>query len=592
MSIPRGKCLLTILVLLIVAALAAPPLTQIAAPPAEPNRAARRPDTPIKLYNGAPVQFTLNQFEATADPKKKMIQTDPFTAAELIAVAGDKMKKHGDKLFVTTNMKFTKGTHTVSVPLDDYVKQLNGYEAFLNRYGYTLRDGPLRKKANPTPLDALFVKNQDFGVILKLVDKTEIKPSGPGGKVELPKDQVRVMPGEDVYGSRVFGVNPALRGTAIDKTGGRNNSRLRFKRIALARDPLSRRGRFVKVQDTFDGEPPCGEKPDPKEGPVGGKKGLCFDDEGKDIDCPPAGPPIKTDTEVVTAPCLPPKEPSITCLYEGELTPKPWSPISLCKGGSAGGWFGATLCMDVVASVNQKGAVMNLLNEGNAQLGAVLFGQSLTILQAGSDAFYNSDQNPNHGFTPAKITIPLANNLEIESDFSQSFEGPGAVFPIGPVPITVTSKLNAKFGLDKTAPLFNQPPLACSMPGTGQLDMNLKVNAFAGVELKAGLDVFVAAAGIEADLNLVDFDFGTKMSSIINPSANEVRLKPSAGWNGTMMAGHINLFVEVDILIYSKKWSVELFRFDGFKWPGEGAPGTVFVPDQVLYSTKAQGLAQ
>jgi hypothetical protein len=609
MSISRGKYLTAILVLLIVAALAAQPFTPTASL-ADPIRAGRRPDTPIKLYNGAPVKFTLDQFEPT-NGKKRPLPPNPFTAAELMAVAGDKITKHGDVLYINSKTQFSNGYHVVSAPLDDYVKQLNEYEHFLNLYGYTLRDGPLRKASGglvqqvPSTL-GVFVKNSDLGVILKLSDAKGSSSSGPGGivnkRIEMPKEQRRVKPGEDVYGSLVFGVNPADKGNlnpVIGRAGGRGavgrpSGRLSVKRIRLASDPLSGNGRYANVLD--EGDEPCGEES--KEGSGQDQQvGLNpFCPEGEDCGPSGAGTPEKKDTEKVTAPCLPPKEPAITCLYGGTMAPPPWSPISICKGGAAGGWFGASLCMDVFTSNSESDGVMHLYNQGKAQLKAVLFGVPLTILESSSDASYDSDKSPNHGYTPPKITIPLANNKEIESDYSQSFEGPGGVFPIGPVPITITSMLNVKFGLDKSAPPFKQPPTDCSTSGTGQLDMRHQLNAFAGVQLQAGLDVLVAAAGIDAQLDMVNFNFGTRMSSLINPAANEIKLLPSAGFDGTIMAGHIDLFVEVDLLIYSKRWSVELFNFKGYKWPGPGAPGSVPAPgqklEQVIYSTKAQGQAQ
>ena len=74
----------------------------------------------------------------------------------------------------------------------------------------------------------------------------------------------------------------------------------------------------------------------------------------------------------------------------------------------------------------------------------------------------------------------------------------------------------------------------------------------------------MASAGVEAKLDLVDVNFTSKLFTTVNPNINEVKVNPSLDFDGKMLKGHIDLFVEVDVLLYSKKWSVELFSFGGW----------------------------
>ena len=41
------------------------------------------------------------------------------------------------------------------------------------------------------------------------------------------------------------------------------------------------------------------------------------------------------------------------------------------------------------------------------------------------------------------------------------------------------------------------------------------------------------------------------------------RVENGIGFSATTLAGSLDAFVEVDLLLYSKRWSVEIVRFDG-----------------------------
>jgi len=536
------------------------------------NEAAPPIVIPPTIKLGGHRNFEASQFAPVA--AKGALPNFPFTADEFKEVAKDKISMHGGRAYIVTKTPVSNGYHNVNVPLDDYVKQLNEYESFLNQYGHTLRDGPLsRGRVNKTR------PRRDMGVIFKLNDKQTMN-LGPSDKLDLPADRRRVLPGEDVY---------KPHRADLVRTGNRNPVFSRGRTVLLSRDLLTGKQRYATVQDNGQSNgQPCGDEK-PKDTEKGSRTIPCCEDGSNETGV------ADKDTDMESpGPCIDPKNSAApSCLYAGSMDKLEWAPISITRGGSKGGWFGAELKMDQYTSNEVTNGVLKLDNKGTAGLDIMLFGFDFSILRASSQSWYDSSQTQGNGFgfTPAKIVIPVFGNLEIESDYSQSFEGPGATFFVGPVPITLSSGLSASIGLNKDTPTLQPPPLACNMPGTGQMDMILAAGSKVEVEFQAKINAIVASAGVDAQLDLVSSNFTSKVSTTINPSVNEVKITPSMNWSGTILKGHIDLFVEVDVIVYTKKWSVELFAFEGFTKSGS-KPQAGKDLSKTIYAKKGQNISR
>jgi hypothetical protein len=146
--------------------------------------------------------------------------------------------------------------------------------------------------------------------------------------------------------------------------------------------------------------------------------------------------------------------------------------------------------------------------------------------------------------------------------FVQDIPGPQAIFPIGPVPVTITSALHFEFSAGK--PDFTFPgklnPSNCNVSDTLNVGVGLHLNSY--IKLNAFVDAFVARVGVEGQLILADDYLGVGVQSIITPAKNEVLVKPGLQYRLKHLAGKLFLYAEIDVLVYSKRFEVQIFDFD------------------------------
>jgi hypothetical protein len=104
-----------------------------------------------KVDLGGVIQYSREDF-IVEGPARKPLTFTAFTAEEILAVAPKtKVKTEGrDTLVLVRN---DHGAQWVRLPV--YLANLNSYEAFLNKYGYSLRDGPLAAARRVDPSQPL-----------------------------------------------------------------------------------------------------------------------------------------------------------------------------------------------------------------------------------------------------------------------------------------------------------------------------------------------------------------------------------------------------------------------------------------------------
>ncbi|MCA1636132.1 MAG: hypothetical protein LC785_16180 [Acidobacteria bacterium] len=288
------------------------------------------------------------------------------------------------------------------------------------------------------------------------------------------------------------------------------------------------------------------------------------------------------------------------CLYEKDAyMSASWAGISTCTTASDGnGWFDASLCLEQSFDGCQPGGGLALKNSGALHMDVLLFGIPFNILNATAVANYDSTVGAqpfkDPGGNDPKVVIGLTGEEVDPKDLQKeiNFLGPQTIVPIGPVPVSIKTGLYARFGLNSPDPVSFPGVFPAGFPLTcdggkqsGTLKMQLGVNAYASLWASASVDAYVAEAGMRADLILADDTFGMFMDTKVTPATNTVNVAPLFGYKLKHLAGMVVLFVDVDVIVYSKRWEVELFQFEGFKVEGPQAGDKTF-PQSINFGAR------
>ena len=143
-------------------------------------------------------------------------------------------------------------------------------------------------------------------------------------------------------------------------------------------------------------------------------------------------------------------------------------------------------------------------------------------------------------------------------------------FTIGPVPVSVKVGVQGDVGCKLSATLT---PLGVG----GSAEPFVHTTAYAQV----AVDVGVASAGVGGQLTLINYDLyvGGGMCLQVNASGKPYFKWSSAACHGLeMLSGKIYVFVEVDLGLWSKKYTHTLFHWKGFKTSGCLFNGTYNMP--------------
>lgn len=491
------------------------------------------------------------------DKKRAAIPNKPFTIAELKKMGGKRIVQLIGKDLVINNKVNPRTGRIERVPIEQYLSQLNGYESFLNKYGYTLRSG-----------------GGNLGKILYLNPKKPeaIKPGLKDERKQVLFDPTIYERGGKLRDKRMTPADIlALSKTApfqnpTQPVGDFRNEAKLFKQTQQRLIPLPRNSAAQELRLMNITSPcPCAtctkeeEKGiglgNPKVVPIGGVAS-------------PSGSQ-QTITKTSGFSCGAPGECStVNCLYEGYLSGQ-WTGISSCTNVSNGNdWFDVGVCLDISSMNCGNAGTLNFRNGGSLSANMKIFGQSFSLIDVKAIGSY-SDGKANQEQRASIFGEELSG-----ISYKQVIPGPGATFPIGPVPITVSSKLNIGFSLGN--PTFQFPTKLntknCSV--SDSLNVGVGANLDASIDLTAAVDAFVASAGINANIILAKDYAGIGIKTTVNPAKNEVMVEPGFQYNLKHLAGFVTMFVEVDLLAYTERFEVEIFRLDS----GLGTNGLVTEP--------------
>jgi hypothetical protein len=253
--------------------------------------------------------------------------------------------------------------------------------------------------------------------------------------------------------------------------------------------------------------------------------------------------------------------------FDGTLALKV-ADIKDCVGqASDNGWFAAYAC-SLFSSNNQYTPKTGFLVDDSAALDSkvTLFGMNITLLKGATTVHWQQPTGANAVApqlpAPTVTEATTSSSLDPQSS-SQTYEGPRAVIPIGPVPLTISSSLTAGMSIGAKTPVHVTP--AIKKPDAGKDILGVGVAATAGVDVKfdAAVDAVVASAGVEGKLQLISLGLDGSITSTIDTGANTGHVDKVYQMTGNALKGTLSAFVEVDLLVYSKRWSVDLAGFDG-----------------------------
>ena len=258
----------------------------------------------------------------------------------------------------------------------------------------------------------------------------------------------------------------------------------------------------------------------------------------------------------------------ISCLYDGTLNHPDYPQIGGSSMGGDVGLFGAHLQIGADASSETcfGGSKQDFYDWVGANFDLTVFGADLSVLDFSDDACGPTGCS---GAAGAKYTF-LGEDFSGKLSFDNTVDGPGGIVMIGPVPLHIGTRFHYSFGVTPAASgiAWSAPStphvLGSACPAAGSVLAQLPIRAEADAGFEAALDLLIVSAGVDAQIQFIDAHFSADMETDVNPPANEVAFRPGLDLNTKMLGGWLDAFVEVDLLLYSKRWTLEIFRYDGF----------------------------
>jgi hypothetical protein len=230
---------------------------------------------------------------------------------------------------------------------------------------------------------------------------------------------------------------------------------------------------------------------------------------------------------------------------------------------SGSNWFGASMCVNF-STINSYTKQNGFLFENSAglQSGMTIFGLDIPLINGDARIHWQqAQQQPDT--PPAELTEASSSSTLPVIDNRQYYQGPTAIFAIGPIPLKISSGFDTNLTVGQPNPIFTRPPTVADVTGQGQVGMKIGAAAGANVQFDAAISAIVLSAGVSGKLGLMNADLSAQIVSTIDPMANRLTVQDGVGFTATTANGSLDAFVEVDLLVYSKRWSVEIVSFDG-----------------------------
>ncbi len=205
-----------------------------------------------------------------------------------------------------------------------------------------------------------------------------------------------------------------------------------------------------------------------------------------------------------------------------------------------------------------------------------VFGLNSTLIDGAEISNWNQAVNPNPQ-TPdrnIKVTIPEDESEIGNSGKTEHYKGPSATFAVGPVPVTVSSFLDAT--VDVTGwTIFTPPPMKQNTPGVGDIGVKAGGHSNVNVGIDAGIDLIVLSVGVDGDLQLIAAGVDGQVETFIDPMGKKMTAHKEYNFLGSALNGKLSIFIELDLGIYTKRWTFDVASFDGVSLDKPVAPVNV-----------------
>lgn len=224
--------------------------------------------------------------------------------------------------------------------------------------------------------------------------------------------------------------------------------------------------------------------------------------------------------------------------------------------GSSNSLFGAEFCLryDTVDTY-APGKGFQVVNGAGISTGVTLFGQEFKLVDGRAQIDWTQ---PVPG---ARVQPNVNSTIPVEAK-TLHFEGPQGTFLIGPVPFTVSTFAEAELSAGKPMPT-SPVPLQYPTPAMISVGMKAGGQSDVSVHMDAAIDAFILSAGVSGKLSVLKNSVTGGITSNINPQQNELMVEKSYDFTSTALAGTISAFVEIDLIVYTERYDVELLSFPG-----------------------------
>lgn len=232
---------------------------------------------------------------------------------------------------------------------------------------------------------------------------------------------------------------------------------------------------------------------------------------------------------------------------------------------SSNGFFVVRFCLGyATADSYSKPKGFRVVNTAGVVAKVGLFGVDFDLIDGTATNDWKQGTPPTAGIV---LTQPQTSATLKPFNDEQKFEGPTGVFLIGPVPLSVRTFATLTVNAATPKPSFDSIALVPGLDDPGSVGMSVGAGAKATLGFDAAIDTLILRAGVSGRLDLIDGNIAGGIATTIDPFRNFYRIDKTYEVNATALKGTVSAFVEVDLLVYSERYEVDIVSFGGKNLP-------------------------
>lgn len=251
------------------------------------------------------------------------------------------------------------------------------------------------------------------------------------------------------------------------------------------------------------------------------------------------------------------------CLNDGSfaLAMAPWKGC-ITTGGSLNNWFGGASCVSIASNNTGNNGVMAFENTMDMGASMTIFGLDMDLLGVHASASSSTEKGP---LQPPPSVSGLVATVGGGTTCCEPIAGPSIYVPIGPTGLLVTSALQMDLNAGDMKTAATTTPTGCAPGPVTVASIDGKATAQAKAQFEASMTVLIASAGIGGEITLVGGELAGDIATTADMGNNLVTVQPRIQFVSDIGSGEVYVFVEVDMLVYSKRWSLTLAEWEAYK---------------------------